>query len=250
MTTEIEAQVLNINYDDVITEIKKFGAIQKYDWVKFRIAVFHPCLTIEEQKEKYGFIFTRIRDEGMGKVTITTKVKTKTSEKFVDEYEIETKNSFDECRKLLTANHLNMKAYQERLRQKWIIPNRPEIKEIVFDIWPGLPLYMEVEANTEKDLTNFLDEINVDKKMIRYTGASAFYEEIIGVSKDDINFNIPKLDFKHVNEILKEYVTKADEFNQILIKQKEFLSKIGFDKLFEGGKSRKVKKSSRKSSRK
>jgi hypothetical protein len=77
MTTEIEAQVLNINYDDVITEIKKFGAIQKYDWVKFRIAVFHPCLTIEEQKEKYGFIFTRIRDEGMGKVTITTKVKNK-----------------------------------------------------------------------------------------------------------------------------------------------------------------------------
>ena len=199
MAAEIEAQVFNIDYDVIIKKITELGAKQKHDWVKFRIAVFNPCLSIEEQNEKYNMIFTRVRDEGLGKITITTKVKAKDGGKYVDEYEIETKNSFDDCRKLLTANHLSMKAYQERLRQKWIIPDRPDIKEIVFDIWPGLPLYMEIEASTEKDLMKFLDELGVnDKANVRYGGASSFYEEILGVPKDVINNKTPKLDFKHV----------------------------------------------------
>jgi hypothetical protein len=43
--------------------------------------------------------------------------------KFVNEYEIATQNSFEESKDLLLANHLYLKAYQEKLRQKWIIPN-------------------------------------------------------------------------------------------------------------------------------
>ena len=73
MSKEIEAQVLFINYSDVMSLIKKMGGELKFDWVKFRIAVFSPCLTIDEQKEKYGLIFTRVRDEGRGIITITTK---------------------------------------------------------------------------------------------------------------------------------------------------------------------------------
>ena len=165
MSKEIEAQVLFINYSDVMSLIKKMGGELKFDWVKFRIAVFSPCLTIDEQKEKYGMIYTRVRDEGKGVITITTKVKPKSADnKYATEYEIESKNTFEECRDLLIANHLNMKSYQERLRQKWIIPSKPEIKEIVFDIWPGLPPYMEIEAKTEQDLLQFLSDLNIDKK--------------------------------------------------------------------------------------
>ena len=88
MSKEIEAQILFINYDDIIEKLKKYNAELKFDWVKFRIAVFNPCLSINEQKEKYDTIFTRVRDEGLGKITITTKTKSKTAnnEKFVNEF--------------------------------------------------------------------------------------------------------------------------------------------------------------------
>ena len=163
MSKEIEAQILFIDYDEIIKKLDKMNAKIKFDWTKFRIATFFPCLSIEKQNELYNVIYTRVRDEGKGNVTITTKTNKKTGSdgKFVNEYEIETKNSFEECVDLLKANHLSMKAYQERLRQKWIIPDRPEIKEIVFDMWPGVPMYMEVEAGTEKDLERFLDDLDI-----------------------------------------------------------------------------------------
>ena len=92
MSKEIEAQILFINYDEIIEKLKKLNAKLKFDWIKFRISVFNPCLSLDEQKEKYNLIFTRVRDEGYGIVTITTKTKTKSESggKFVNEYEIET----------------------------------------------------------------------------------------------------------------------------------------------------------------
>jgi hypothetical protein len=205
-------------------------AKQKFDWVKFRIAVFNPCISIDEQKEKYDLIFTRVRDEGGDVRTITTKAKPKKVDgKYVNEYEITTTDSFDDCKNFLEANHLIMKAYQERLRQKWIIPERPEIKEIVFDIWPGLPIYMEVEAKTEKDLLSFISELNVDSANIRYGGASSFYNEILGVPKDIINNATPKLDFKSVKTALGEHVSKKEEFKKILSTQKDLLKTVGFE---------------------
>jgi hypothetical protein len=52
MAAEIEAQIFNIDYDVIIKKIMELGAKPKHDWVKFRIAVFNPCLSIEEQNEK------------------------------------------------------------------------------------------------------------------------------------------------------------------------------------------------------
>jgi hypothetical protein len=250
MSKEIEAQILNIDYDEIINKIKNMGASMKFDWIKFRIGIFHPCLSLEEQKNKYSLIYTRVRDEGKGIVNITTKSKLKSSDsKFVNEYEIETKNSFDECKDLLVANHLSMKAYQERLRQKWYIPNRPEIKEIVFDIWPGLPMYMEIEAKTENDLDKFLTELHIDKKNIRYSGVSVFYNEILGVSSDTINNDTPILDFKSVGDTLKSSVSDEAKFNTILENQRELLKNIGFKDLLNGGKKA-TKKNDKKSSKK
>ena len=179
MSSEIEAQILFINYDKIIDKIKSLDAKLKFDWTKFRIGVFHPCLSVEQQKEKYNLIFTRVRDEGAGVITITTKTKPKSvdkdKDKYPTEFEISTTNSFEECINLLKANHLSMKAYQERLRQKWIIPSKPQIKEIVFDLWPGLPMHMEIEAETEKDLMNFLDELSILYSVRKINKSNAKY---------------------------------------------------------------------------
>jgi adenylate cyclase class IV len=248
MSKEVEAQILYIDYDKIIDKIKSLNAELKFDWTKFRIAVFHPCLSLEEQKEKYDLIFTRVRDEGKGITTITTKTKLKSDGKFVNEYEIETKNSFDECKDLLLANHLSMKAYQERLRQKWIIPGRPEIKEIVFDIWPGLPMHMEIEAKSEQNLMDFISELGINKDNIRYSGAAMFYEEILGVEPNVINNETPQLNFATVKTALKPSSDNAEKFNKILEQQKSYLKLFGFESLLKGGK-RHSKKHSKKSSK-
>ena len=249
MSKEIEAQILYIDYDTTIKKIKSLGAKMKFDWVKFRIAVFHPCMSEKERNEKYEMIFTRVRDEGLGTVTITTKTKPKITpetsartKKFVNEHEITTThNTFEDCRDLLLANHLNMKAYQERLRQKWIIPGRPEIKEIVFDIWVGLPMHMEIEAATEKHLMDFIDEVGLDKNNVRYTGASKFYEEILSISTDNINNNTPLLDFKNALSQLSPHIKMdkidshiyKEKLQENIRKQREFLNKIGFANLYK-----------------
>jgi hypothetical protein len=238
MSKEVEAQILYIDYDKVIDKIKSLDAELKFDWVKFRIAVFNPCLTPEEQSSKYNVIFTRVRDEGLGTTTITTKTKTKddANGKFVNEYEIETPSSFDNARELLLSNHLNLKGYQERLRQKWIIPARPEIKEIVFDIWPGLPMHMEVEASTESDLTTFLDELGIDKTNIRYSSATGFYGEILGITPNKINNQTPDLSYGTVNTVLGPFVTDKRKFAKILAEQKKYLTRFGFKSLLDSDK--------------
>ena len=233
MPKEVEAQILFIDYDEIIKKLKTINAEMVKDWIKFRIGVFYPCLSLEEQKAKYNLIFTRVRDEGLGTVTITTKTKTKSpaDDKFMNEYEIETKNTFDECTELLLANHLTRKAYQEKLRQKWIIPSRPEIKEIVFDIWPGMPIYMEVEAESESVLMNFLTELGINKDKIRYSGASMFYNEILGINPDKINNNTPILNFATVKDVLHSSVNDKNKFNKILQQQKTYLQRFGFSSL-------------------
>jgi len=253
MSKEIEAQVLFIDYDEIIKKLDKLNAKIKFDWTKFRIATFFPCLPIEKQNELYNVIFTRVRDEGKGNITITTKTKRKTATegKFVNEYEISTPNTFEECKELLLANHLTMKSSQERLRQKWIIPNRPDIKEIVFDIWPGLPMHMEVEADSELNLMKFLSELDIKKDNIRYTNVSAIYEEVLGIKAEIINNNTPVINFATIQNLSN--VNDKDKFNQILSQQKSYLKRFGFDDLLNEKKQSRIKsdkKHSKKNSKK
>lgn len=252
MSKEIEAQIAGVKYDEIIKKIKEQGATMKFDWTVFRIAVFFPCLSREQMKEKYDLIFTRVRDEGSGKRTITTKTRPKgdTDKKFVKEYEIDTTNTFDECKDLLVANHLEMKAYQERLRQKWTIPGNSDIKEIVFDIWAGLPLYMEVEASSNEKLESFLSKLQIDKKNIRYEGATGFYKEVLGIPNDTINNEVKILDFKSAEKVLGEHTSDKSKLSKIISEQKELLTKIGFSNMLSGGRNKKTSRKSNKSSRK
>jgi hypothetical protein len=136
-----------------------------------------------------------------------------------------------------------MKSYQERLRQKWIIPDRPTIKEIVFDIWPGLPMHMEVEAETEKDLMNFLSKLNINKDNIRYTSVAMFYEEILDFKSYKLNNKTPILNFASVESVLSSQVNNKDKFNEILDKQKNYLKRFGFESLKGGRNQSRIKPS-------
>ena len=129
-----------------------------------------------------------------------------------------------------------MRACQERLRQKWIIPNRTSIKEIVFDIWPGLPMHMEVEASNETELMKFLDELDIDNTNIRYSSATGFYGEILGLTPNKINNETPDLSYATVKNVLGPFVNDKSKFTDILANQKKQLIKFGFGALLKPAK--------------
>lgn len=196
MSKEIEAQILEINKPLILRKLKKMGAQQKHPNTRFVRSTYHTCNGESRKIES----FARVRKES-GDVTITVKVYN--NPKFPDEYEISTPNSYDEARALMLALNLQEKAVQETYREKWHIPARPEIKEVTFDMIPGLPLYMEVEAASEQVLDAFLTELGVDKTKMRTGAFSARFAEYYGISKGDIENNTPLLTFADVHKYVK-----------------------------------------------
>jgi hypothetical protein len=193
---EIEAQILDIDKSKVLRQLKSMGAEQKHPNTRFVRSTYHTCNGETRKVES----FARVRKES-GDVTITVKVYN--DPKYPDEYEISTSNTFDETRALMLALNLKEKAVQETYREKWVIPAKPEIKEVTFDMIPGLPLYMEVEATSESVLNDFLDALGVDKSKMRTGAFSARYTEYYGISKTDIENNTPELTFADVHKHVK-----------------------------------------------
>ena len=97
-------------------------------------------------------------------------------------------------------------------------------------------MHMEIEADTENDLIKFLTDLNIDKNNIRYSGASMFYNEILGVDLDKINNNTPVLDFKSVKTELRNSINNKEKFNEILQEQIKQLRRFGFENLIGGKK--------------
>ena len=86
MPTEFEAKFLNINENEIKDLLLKLGAKKVHDKVMLKRTVFSRCdNTIRG--------FARVRDEGTGKVTMTSKLFT--DPKFPEEYEVTIKDDFE-----------------------------------------------------------------------------------------------------------------------------------------------------------
>ena len=120
-------------------KLEKIGAKKEHDFVKFERAAFNLC-----DPNIKGFV--RVRNE-VNKITMTSKIYK--DDNFPEENEISINESFEEGVNFIKSLSLPQRAYQESLREKW---NHPEVHEIVFDIIPGLPIYMEIDCTSEEKL--------------------------------------------------------------------------------------------------
>ena len=93
-----------------------------------------------------------------------------------------------------------MKSQIETTREKW---KHPKANEIVFDTWPGIPEFMELDCKTEENLHYLIKKLEVPTKNILYSGVDTLYKEYYGISKHQLNEKTPSLTYKNVNKELK-----------------------------------------------
>lgn len=206
---EYEVRIANIDTNEFRKKLKKIGAkIENPKKLMPSIVFFHP------KKKKDSYI--RIRDEGK-KITMTSKCNLK--DKFVTEYEVEIDN-FKNGVDLLISLGCKIKYHNEKIRETWKIDG---CKEIVFDSYPGLKEYIEIECNSEKILNSVMKKLDVkpDNSDITVDG---MYLNQYGIVKD--REKSEKFTFKDSKKILGKFIKKNKSvFNKIIKEQLEFLNK-------------------------
>jgi len=206
---EYEVRITNIDTTEFRKKLKKFGA--KLDNPKrlMPAVVFtHP----NNIKDSY----VRIRDEGK-KITMTSKSNLKN--KFVTEYEVEI-DDFQIGFDLLLSLGCKVKYYVEKIRETWKIPG---CKEIVFDSYPGLKEYIEIECNSEKILNSTMKKLDVKPDDSDITIDGMFLNQY-GIKKDRKKSD--KFTFKDAKKNLFKFIKKNKSiFNKIIKEQLDFLNK-------------------------
>ena len=217
MGKEFEVKFLDIDENKVKKILLSINAKKVHSNIMFRRAVFHLC----NQNIKG---FARVRDEGKS-ITMTSKIYK--DEKFPEENEVEIKGSFDDGCNFIKSLGLQLKAFQQSYREKW---SHPLAHEITFDHIPGLPVYMEVDCKTEKNLNKLIELIGLDKSKMRYGAFDATYLEYYGIEKQIINDKTPSLTFANIlneikptkNQKLLENIYKSYEFKSDKYQIKKF----------------------------
>ena len=91
------------------------------------------------------------------------------------------------------------------MREKWLFGKNIEI---VIDIVPGLPPFIEIECKHEKDIDYAINKLNLNKQDAKYSAFSGFYKYYYGFDETVVNKKVPSLTFKNVYNELKEYILK------------------------------------------
>ena len=164
-------------------------------------------------------IYIRLRDEGIKK---TFTVKTKLGSKFVTELET-TVDDIKIVNDMLIVLGCKLLYTVEKLREIWTIDYvGKEDVEVVFDSYPGLPTYMEIETDSEDKLNKFCKKLGLDPSQ-RYQGGG-LYDELYGLPKNrKVGGN---LTFKSAKKVFLKIITKNKKiFNDTLKKQQEYIDK-------------------------
>jgi len=216
MAEEIEVRFLDIDITDIRKKLKSLKAKKVHKMMLYRRYVFH----LQNQNEQG---FARVREEASG-ITITIKKYTQSSQ-YASEYEVKlgSNTTLEQARDFMIGAGFVQKSYQETLREKYKLPN---INEVVIDVVPGLPPYIEIEAPNEEKMISFCSKLGLDIKNGRYGDYGNQFEEYYGILRNIANNKISEMRFKTIDKSLKPYIKK----NKSLLRQVKKSNLELFDK--------------------
>jgi predicted adenylyl cyclase CyaB len=193
---------------------KIISKIQKLEGTFFGHFIFKVIVFIHPHDGNKTYI--RIRDEGY-KCTMTTKTKSNKS-KFFIENEIIIDN-FNQAEQILYSIGCKKKYYYEKIREIWKIKDT----EIIFDIGPGVPEIMEIEAKNKRKLDYIVKCLDIKKNIINNSKYVNKYKELY-------NFYVPPgidLTFDNVKSKLSKYVKKNKKlFNKLVVDNKKLYASL------------------------
>lgn len=207
MSLEIEKRFKNFNYKTLKKLFEEYN-IKKNGGYLFNVTIFIPL------KENQ---IIRTRNEGH-KITFTIKEKTNTYDK---EWEVNV-NDQNIINEMLS--HLGIKkAYTlEKFREIY----KDDNNELVFDHYPGLEPYLEIESNSEDNLFKMMKNLNLESES-KFNAKELYYQEY-GISKERPDND---LTFENALEMFDSFITKnKDKFIKILKHQQEFIKKYSMRK--------------------
>ncbi len=207
MSLEIEKRFKKFDYTEIKKNFKELE-IKKVHGILFKLASY------KSPKEGYT---VRIRDEGT-KITFTIKQIKGGANKYDIEYEVivDNYNMIDQMIQLMGLQKLyDLHKYRE------IYKTKNGKSEIIFDHFPGLPPYMEVESKNEKELNSVMKKLGLNDEE-NFTAKDLYFQHY-GITKDRKDAS---LNFTNGKEVLEKYISKnKDTFVSILKQQNKFLNK-------------------------
>jgi len=161
----------------------------------------------------YNGKFIRLRDEGNGDITLTLKTNLTGQQPisktiYVDNYFL----TLD----ILKGIDINSKYRVEKIRETWELSNKCIIN---FDMFPGLPYYIEIKSNNKKTMLQLVKKLGltIDTRKHSDMGADTLYYELYGISKD--RGTLGDLTFKDARQIFIEHITKNKPLFEKLVKE-------------------------------
>jgi len=163
--------------------------------------------------------FIRVRDEGNGKITLTLKMNLNSSQPISKTIFV---NNYDSTIEILKNIDINSKYRVEKIREIWELNNKCIIN---FDMFPGLPYYIEVKSNNKRSLMTLIKDLNltIDPRKHSEMGADTMYLELYNIKK---NIQIGDLTFVNAKKF-KKYIKKNNTlFEKILKEQMEAIKRL------------------------
>jgi adenylate cyclase class IV len=194
---ELEYRFYDYYKSTIIETLIKNGGVKIHDPIVMELTVFNAPTYLRVRKE-------------YNKVLLTSKSYNGT---FAVEKEIEVADYNDTIESMKRTGY-SIKYDYMKIREKYQYKNT----EIVFDMYPGLPEYMEIESKTLDELKEVCFLLNLDTSKHTWKYLNEWFTEIYGIVK------IPKnLTFGNLEEKLKPFIKKNhDFFDNINNYQKQF----------------------------
>ncbi len=177
---EIETKILEVNTSDIAKKLSALGS-EKIQDVLLSVDWFSLSGVTKENNPW----FLRVRSYNTGKVEVTWKAKSeilgvarkhKEINLIVDSHE-EAKNLFEEIGLVLYA-------HQEKKRTSW------KLNSIQFDLdtYPNMPPYLEIEAGSEKEITEMIKQLELEENDTWNDGERTLIEEKYKLNWSDMKF--------------------------------------------------------------
>jgi len=199
---EIVIQEKNIPMQELRERITSIGGkIIQEERIFYHFLYYHP------DENNYDFI--RLRNEGKH-ITLTYKIHD--HNKFPIEHEIIV-NNFNEANTILKLLGCEYRYECHKLREIWELEG---CKNIVFDTYPGVETYAELECNNIEDFKIILQKLNLNTNINEYQriGIEKYYQTIYGIKKRGNKKQ--RLSFKTAYDILLNQA----KINKELLKQR------------------------------
>lgn len=184
MQIEFEATFTGIDKEAVRKALSAAGATLVKKESLMRRTVFNPPIAIPG-----GWM--RVRDEGD---VITMSLKVVNGENIEDQKEVMlVVNDFDQAVEFLSSIGAEKKAYQETLREAWLLNGA----EVTIDTWPGLRPFVEVEAHDEETVRAASELLGFMYADAKFCEVSTVYLEELGIPKDIMKNHTPLITFQN-----------------------------------------------------